>query len=209
MSLSTNLALRPRSTAASCQNTSSAPPRPSCQLPIPQQIPESESDNLRSKIFGTDKPFSPQIPSPSPFHVPSLPTASTVRLTSSSRPVHLTLLNPNLSTSTIYTTTNGGYYYTCVLDGDGVIKYSSLAQESVEESLGVVLGLVREDVVVMRWKEKGMGGEEEEGGEMEAEEYGDEEEGEEYNEEGEMEGDGDGYEGEDTNYEEHDEMEMD
>jgi hypothetical protein len=90
-----------------------------------------------------------------------------------------------------------------------VIKYSSLAQESVEESLGVVLGLVREDVVVMRWKEKGMGGEEEEGGEMEAEEYGDEEEGEEYNEEGEMEGDGDGYEGEDTNYEEHDEMEMD
>jgi hypothetical protein len=35
-----------------------------------------------------------------------------------------------------------------------VVKYSSLAQESVERSLGIVLGLVREDVVVMRWKEE-------------------------------------------------------
>jgi hypothetical protein len=77
-----------------------------------------------------------------------------------------------------------------------------LAQESVEESLSVVLGLVREDVVVMRWKTekidvKKCGADEE----MEAEEEGeDEEEMVEENYEEEM---------DEEMEEEHDEMDMD
>lgn len=80
-----------------------------------------------------------------------MPTLSHPSIATDKRLVNLTALDANLGeTAIVITNTNGRDYYTCVVDGEGRVRYSSLAQSCIEESLSVVLMLVWEDVVAMR-----------------------------------------------------------
>ena len=68
---------------------------------------------------------------------------------------NLTALNPILGEkATIHTSWHEGFYYTCVVDGEGRLRYTSLAEESAEQSLSVVLALVRGDVEIVKLEQE-------------------------------------------------------
>lgn len=190
MNLSTQLAFRPRPAAASSVAFNASPVPPPNQPPDTSEAATEDSlNNLRGQIHSKYA---------SPFCTLALflfpgPSKVTKLLTI----VQLELLGA-LWVPMILTNYNEGFYYTCILDGYGRLAYSSLAQNSAEESLRVVLEMVRGDDEFVKEENEDIERELEDVSGDEEEDYG----------HGENEGQEEDYEYEDDDYVD-DEMDMD